>query len=255
MSLARAGDLRLRLSGERTVSHRPLVQAHRTRLSTELAGVTTSGLQLRGVPVVFVDLGRCAWAVQYRVPAWTITFWSTQTGFCRPCLVIGSLSVTAATALRPARTPPRCLPARCCCRDATTKRNDSSTRPVPEPRPTAAQLKLAGAQCSRPCTGRGQADDAIALATHASRLLRPTDLLPLQADVLIDLASELAAPGDRASAIQAAERALALYTEKGNTVAAQHAGTLVTDAARPSGAGVSRRARSCGGSRSPRALP
>ena len=70
---------------------------------------------------------------------------------------------------------------------------------------------------------RGRGGEAVALATHASRLLRPTDLLPLRADVLTDLALALMARGDTARATRAAERALALYTEKGNIVAAQHA--------------------------------
>jgi ATP/maltotriose-dependent transcriptional regulator MalT len=70
---------------------------------------------------------------------------------------------------------------------------------------------------------RGQAGDAVALATHADRLLRPTDLLPLRADVLIDLASALAASRDAAKARRAGGHALALYAEKGNIVAAQRA--------------------------------
>lgn len=72
-------------------------------------------------------------------------------------------------------------------------------------------------------TARGQADDAIALATHAHQLLHPTDLLPLRADVLLDLASALAADGHTAKATRAAEHALALCTEKGNIGAAQRA--------------------------------
>ena len=72
-------------------------------------------------------------------------------------------------------------------------------------------------------TARGQADDAIALAAHADRLLRPTDLLPLRADVLTDLASALAARGDTTKATRAAEHALALHTKKGNIAAAQRA--------------------------------
>jgi ATP/maltotriose-dependent transcriptional regulator MalT len=80
----------------------------------------------------------------------------------------------------------------------------------------------------------GQAGEAVALATHADRLLRPTDLLPLRADVLTDLASALAARGDTAKARQAAEHALALYTEKGNIVAAQRArNTCIAFSARP----------------------
>lgn len=70
---------------------------------------------------------------------------------------------------------------------------------------------------------RGQADDAVALAAHANRLLRPTDLLPLRADVLMDLASALAARGDTAKATRAGKHALTLYTEKGNIVTAQRA--------------------------------
>jgi hypothetical protein len=103
------------------------------------------------------------------------------------------------------------------------KRNDSSIRPAPERHPTAAPLKRAGAPCWLPFTQRGRGGEAVALATHASRLLRPTDLLPLRADVLTDLALALMARGDTARATRAAERALALYTEKGNIVAAQHA--------------------------------
>lgn len=70
---------------------------------------------------------------------------------------------------------------------------------------------------------RGQTGDAVALATHASQLLRPTDLLPLRADVLIDLTSALAARGDTSKATRAAGHALALCTEKGNIVAARRA--------------------------------
>jgi len=77
-------------------------------------------------------------------------------------------------------------------------------------------------------TARGRSGEAVALATHASRLLRPTDLLPLHTDVLTDLASALAARGDTVNATQAAEQALALYTEKGNTVATRQAGNTVT---------------------------
>jgi tetratricopeptide (TPR) repeat protein len=70
---------------------------------------------------------------------------------------------------------------------------------------------------------RGQAGDAVALAAHADRLLRATDLLPLRADVLTDLASALAARGDTAKATRASEHALALHTQKGNIVAARRA--------------------------------
>ncbi len=102
------------------------------------------------------------------------------------------------------------------------KRNDSSMWLAPERYPAAAPLKRAGAPLLAAVhAARGQTGDAVALATHASRLLRPTDLLPLRADVLIDLASALAARGDTAKATRAAGHALALYTEKGNIVAAQ----------------------------------
>jgi DNA-binding SARP family transcriptional activator/tetratricopeptide (TPR) repeat protein len=70
---------------------------------------------------------------------------------------------------------------------------------------------------------RGQADDAAALAAHAHRLLRTTDLLPLRADVLMALASAHAARGETAKARQAGRQALALYTEKGSIVGAQRA--------------------------------
>jgi DNA-binding SARP family transcriptional activator len=94
------------------------------------------------------------------------------------------------------------------------------TAAPPDSRPAQARWRslLAAAHAAR-----AQADDAVALATHADRLLRPTDLLPLRADVLIDLASALSAGGDSAKATRAAEHALAFYTEKENIVAAQRA--------------------------------
>ena len=90
----------------------------------------------------------------------------------------------------------------------------------PDSRPAQARWRslLAAVHAARGHTG-----DAVRLATHADRLLRPTDLLPLRADILIDLASALAARQDTAKATQAAENALALYTQKGNIVAAQRA--------------------------------
>jgi ATP/maltotriose-dependent transcriptional regulator MalT len=90
----------------------------------------------------------------------------------------------------------------------------------PDSRPAQARWRslLAAVHAAR-----GQTGDAVALATHASRLLRPTDLLPLRADVLIDLAAALTARGDTAKARRAAGYAFALYTEKGNIIAAQRA--------------------------------
>ena len=90
----------------------------------------------------------------------------------------------------------------------------------PDSRPAQARWRTLLAAVH---TARGQADDAIALAAHADRLLRPTDLLPLRADILTDLASALAACGDTAKATRAAGHALALHTEKGNIVAARRA--------------------------------
>jgi ATP/maltotriose-dependent transcriptional regulator MalT len=90
----------------------------------------------------------------------------------------------------------------------------------PDSRPAQARWRALLAAVH---AARGQADDAIALAAHADRLLRPTDLLPLRADVLTDLTSALAARGDTAKATRAAEHALALHTEKGNIIAAQRA--------------------------------
>jgi len=90
----------------------------------------------------------------------------------------------------------------------------------PDSRPAQARWRALLATVH---TARGQADDAIALAAHADRLLRPTDLLPLRADVLTDLASALATRGDTAKATRAAGHALALHTQKGNIVAAQRA--------------------------------
>jgi tetratricopeptide (TPR) repeat protein len=88
----------------------------------------------------------------------------------------------------------------------------------PDSRPAQARWRsmLAAVHAAR-----GQSGDAVALATHAVRLLRPTDMLPLRADVFVDLASALAAHGDTQEATRAAEQALALYTQKGNVVAAQ----------------------------------
>jgi DNA-binding SARP family transcriptional activator/tetratricopeptide (TPR) repeat protein len=90
----------------------------------------------------------------------------------------------------------------------------------PDSRPAQARWRALLAAVH---VARGQAGDAVALASRAGQLLRPTDLLPLRADVLVDLASALAARGDTAKAAHAAEHALALYTEKGNIVAAQRA--------------------------------
>jgi DNA-binding SARP family transcriptional activator/tetratricopeptide (TPR) repeat protein len=91
---------------------------------------------------------------------------------------------------------------------------------LPDSRPAQARWRALLAAVH---AARGQTGDAVALAAHADRLLRPTDLLPLRADVLVDLASAFAAHGDTAKTARAAEHALALYTEKGNIVAAQRA--------------------------------
>jgi len=88
----------------------------------------------------------------------------------------------------------------------------------PDSRPAQARWRALLAAVH---TARGQADDAVALAAHADRLLGPTDLLPLRADVLTHLAAALAARGDAAKATRAAGHALALHTKKGNIVAAQ----------------------------------
>lgn len=95
----------------------------------------------------------------------------------------------------------------------------------PDSRPAQARWRslLAAVHAAR-----GQAGDAVPLATHADRLLRPTDLLLLRADVLTDLASALTARGDTAKATRAAEHALALYTQKGNIIAAQRARSTCT---------------------------
>jgi tetratricopeptide (TPR) repeat protein len=90
----------------------------------------------------------------------------------------------------------------------------------PDSRPAQARWRALWAAVH---TARGRADDAIALAAHADRLLRPTDLLPLRADVLTDLASALAARGDIPKATRVAGHALALHTEKGNIVTARRA--------------------------------
>jgi len=114
---------------------------------------------------------------------------------------------------------PRFAAARTACRSGPARRCSPrrSTARQP-PRSSALALHQAAVHAAR-----GRSDEAVALATHANRRLRSTDLLTLRADVLIDLASALAARGDTAIAARAAEHALTLYTEKGNTVAAQHA--------------------------------
>jgi ATP/maltotriose-dependent transcriptional regulator MalT len=104
--------------------------------------------------------------------------------------------------------------------DAKELADVARTGAPPDSRPAQARWRTLLAAIH---TARGQADDAVVLATHADRLLRPTDLLPLRADVLTDLASALAARGDTAKATRAAGHALALHTEKGNIVAVQHA--------------------------------
>jgi tetratricopeptide (TPR) repeat protein len=107
-------------------------------------------------------------------------------------------------------------------RDAEAQRRVGEARAgaPPDSRPAQARWRALLAAVH---AARGQTSDAIALAAHADRLLRPTDLLPLRADVLTDLASALAAHGDTAKATRAAQRALDLYTGKGNIVAAQRA--------------------------------
>jgi DNA-binding SARP family transcriptional activator/class 3 adenylate cyclase/tetratricopeptide (TPR) repeat protein len=119
----------------------------------------------------------------------------------------------------------RALP--CQGRDAEAQRLAGEARAgaPPDSRPAQARWRslLAAVHAAR-----GQTGDAVALATHAGRLLRPTDLLPLRADVLIDLASALAVRGDTAKATRATRRALDFYTEKGNIVAAQRARSTCT---------------------------
>jgi len=76
-------------------------------------------------------------------------------------------------------------------------------------------------------TARGEADAAVALATEATTMLSDTDLLTLRADVLTDLAAAFAACGDTAKAGEAAQRALALYVRKENSIGAEYAHKLL----------------------------
>lgn len=58
-------------------------------------------------------------------------------------------------------------------------------------------------------------------------MLSDTDLLTLRADVLTDLAAAFAACGDTAKAGEAAQRALALYVRKENSIGAEYAHKLL----------------------------
>jgi DNA-binding SARP family transcriptional activator/class 3 adenylate cyclase len=73
----------------------------------------------------------------------------------------------------------------------------------------------------------GEHDRADALAREAVRLASQTDHINRHADTLLDLAEVLRAGGQRAQADAAVREALARYSQKGNTVSAERARSLV----------------------------
>lgn len=78
---------------------------------------------------------------------------------------------------------------------------------------------------------RGEPGLAITLAGDAVRLAKPTDLLVIQADALLDLADVMAIAGRPADAQSAARRGLELYERKGNVVSAARAREFLNAAA------------------------
>jgi hypothetical protein len=60
-----------------------------------------------------------------------------------------------------------------------------------------------------------------------------TDMISFAGDAHVDLALVLARAGNRAEAIAELERALALYTEKGNVVSAARAGSILREIRAP----------------------
>jgi class 3 adenylate cyclase/tetratricopeptide (TPR) repeat protein len=85
---------------------------------------------------------------------------------------------------------------------------------------------------------RGETDEALALATDATRLLSRTDSLVVRADALVALSRVSALAGRRDEASASAMHALELYERKGDVVSARKARELVAELAR----GAQRRA-------------
>jgi tetratricopeptide (TPR) repeat protein len=66
----------------------------------------------------------------------------------------------------------------------------------------------------------GKLDDAERLMREALELVAPADAPGIKADVLVDYAEVLRAGGREKAAAEMLDKALVLYDEKGNTVAA-----------------------------------
>jgi tetratricopeptide (TPR) repeat protein len=80
---------------------------------------------------------------------------------------------------------------------------------------------------------RGDLREAEALGRSAVAFADRTDMISFAGDAHVDLALVLARAGNRAEAIAELERALALYTEKGNVVSAARAGSILREIRAP----------------------
>jgi predicted ATPase/class 3 adenylate cyclase len=76
---------------------------------------------------------------------------------------------------------------------------------------------------------RGDLDHSLALVREAVALAEPTDALNVKGAALIDLAEVLRLSGREGEAIPVAERAIALYEQKGNIVRAERARRTLTE--------------------------
>jgi hypothetical protein len=84
---------------------------------------------------------------------------------------------------------------------------------------------------ARLAAAAGRHADAEELARAAVAVVEETDLLDLHGDALLELAEVLRLAGREPEARDEAERSLALYELKGNTVAADRARALLAAAA------------------------
>jgi tetratricopeptide (TPR) repeat protein len=104
-------------------------------------------------------------------------------------------------------------------REAEAQELAAQARAGSEPERLPAQARWRAVQAAIH-TARGETEDAVVLAAAADDMLRETELLPLRAEVLTDLAVALAAHGDNPAAGRAAQRALDVHIRKGNIVGA-----------------------------------
>jgi predicted ATPase len=79
---------------------------------------------------------------------------------------------------------------------------------------------------------RGAADEAVPLAREAVRLVARTDFLNDRGDALLSLAAVLDEAGRRRESAEAVRKALRLYDQKGNVVAASTARSMLGEVAR-----------------------